>query len=84
MNKTIKIIFLAYALLLTTGVSATTSGSKYIADPIDGSECRVKVVKSYGSYIYQKRSKYDQVFRSVLLGSLGGLVKGVIGNNPKT
>ena len=82
--KTLVYKLLVISLLLPTHALATTSGSKYIADPIDGSECRVKVVKSYGSYIYQKRSKYDQVFRSVLLGSLGGLVKGVIGNNPKT
>ena len=65
MNKTMKAFIyklLVISLLLPTHALATTSGSKYIADPIDGSECRVKVVKSYGSYIYQKRSKYDQVF----------------------
>ena len=63
MNTTIKIMFLAYALLLTTGVSATTSGSKYIADPIDETKrCRVRTVSSYGSYIYQRPSKYDRVF----------------------
>ena len=65
MNKTMKVFIyklLVISLLLPTHALATTSGSKYIADPIDGSECRVKVVKSYGSYIYQKRSKYDQVF----------------------
>jgi len=55
--KTLVYKLLVISLLLPAHALATTSGSKYIADPIDGSECRVKVVKSYDSYIYQKRSK---------------------------
>jgi len=62
MNNLTKILMAFVVMLSLTNVSATTSGSKRITDPIDGSKCRVSVVVSYGSYIYRAPSKYDQVF----------------------
>jgi hypothetical protein len=57
--------FIATALLVFFSVSsfATTWSKTKVNDPIlKGEKCSVNEPMSYGSYIYQMPSKYDQVF----------------------
>ncbi|MEQ1594997.1 MAG: hypothetical protein ABL985_07850 [Casimicrobium sp.] len=49
--------------LCSAFADATTWGTTVVKDPLDSSKtCAVSMVNSYGSYIYQWPSKYDQVF----------------------
>ncbi len=41
---------------------ATTWGERTVTDPVSGADCQVSSPRSYGSYIYDWESKYDQVF----------------------
>ncbi|MCF6436785.1 DUF2225 domain-containing protein [Pseudoalteromonas sp. MMG022] len=57
-----KYIYL-FIYFFTLTVSATTWHEKKVDDPIKpGAKCSVLSVGSYGSYIYNFPSKYDQVF----------------------
>jgi tetratricopeptide (TPR) repeat protein len=55
---------LVFALTLTANSHATTWGEPQpVPDPVrQGAKCYVSEPASYGSYIYQWPSKYDQVF----------------------
>lgn len=61
--KTISCVFLLGALLLAGNAQSTTWGKREVADPLlPGETCEVREPRSYGGYIYQWESKYDQVF----------------------
>lgn len=62
-----RLILRRFALLLaaaaTPAVQATTWTDKRVPDPIaEGATCEVSVPGSFGSYIYDWPSKFDQVF----------------------
>ena len=57
------IITLMFLVLLPYDANSTTWGSSDVSDPIkEGENCSVQKPMSWGSYIYQWPSKYDQVF----------------------
>ncbi len=61
----IRKLFISFCITGWLGlpVFATTWGDAEVADPImTGETCKVSEPASYGSYIYQWPSKYDQVF----------------------
>lgn len=63
MNRRIGSKLFGLALILSAPVGATTWGPQQVPDPIKpGGVCQVSVPASYGSYIYNWPSKYDQVF----------------------